>query len=216
MNKIILSVIGTAIMFGCSTTNKEILSRSETLESKPVLEEKIEKKETPLWVSTGSGVSLSENHESKDAFFGVGKKKYIESPGKVQMNANDAARNSLIRVLGDFNSGLIRYHQAVKDPREPGWIDQEKLQTVINDTAAILLLDAKIVDHWDQSDSNTSFSLARLDFKKVQTALASSNHLNGDEKTSMKFISKWVFKNMQLVRERKFLFSKMNQKIAME
>ena len=219
MNKIILSVIGTAIMFGCSTTNKEILSRSETLESKPVLEEKIEKiekKETPLWVSTGSGVSLSENHESKDAFFGVGKKKYIEFPGKVKMNANDAARNSLIRVLGDFNTGLIRYHQAVKDPREPGWIDQEKLQTVINDTAAILLLDAKIVDHWDQSDSNTSFSLARLDFKKVQTALASSNHLNGDEKTSMKFISKWVFKNMQLVRERKFLFSKTNQKIAME
>ena len=124
MNKIILSVIGTAIMFGCSTTNKEILSRSETLESKPVLEEKIEKiekKETPVWVSTGSGVSFSENHESKDAFFGVGKKKYIEHPGKVQMDANDAARNSLIRVLGDFNSSLIRYHQAVKDPREPGW-----------------------------------------------------------------------------------------------
>jgi len=81
MNKIILSVIGTAIMFGCSTTNKEILSRSKTLESKPVLEEKIEKKETPVWVSTGSGVSLSENHESKDAFLGVGKKKYIDSPG---------------------------------------------------------------------------------------------------------------------------------------
>ena len=53
-------------------------------------------------------------------------------------------------------------------------------------------------------------------FKKVQTVFASSNHLNRDEKTSMKFISKWVFKNMQLVRERKFLFSKMNQTIAME
>ena len=216
MNKLILTVIGAAVMFGCSTTNKEIISRSETLKSKPVLEAKTEKKETPVWVSMGSGVSLSDNHESKDAFFGVGKKKYIESPGKVQMDADDAARNSLIGVLGNFNNGLIRYHQAVKDPRESGWIDKEKLQAVINDTAAILLLDAKIVDHWDQSDSNTSFSLARLDFKNVQTALASSNHLNGDEKTSMKFISKWVFKNMQLVRERKFLFSKMNQKIAME
>jgi hypothetical protein len=72
MNKIILSLIGAAIMFGCSTTNKEILSRSETLESKPVLEEKIEKKETQAKKKTGSGVSLSENHESKDAFFGVG------------------------------------------------------------------------------------------------------------------------------------------------
>lgn len=216
MNKIILTVIGAAIMFGCSTTNKEILSRSETLESKPALEAKIEKKETPSWISTGRGVSLSENHGSKDAFFGVGKKKYIDSPGKVQMDANDAARNGLIRVLGDFNKGLMRYHQAVKDPREPGWIDKEKLQTVINDTAAILLLDAKIVDHWDQSDSNTSFSLARIEFKKVQTALASSDHLNGDERTSMKFISKWVFKNMQLARERKFLFSKVGQAIAME
>ena len=122
MHKIILTVIGAAIMFGCSTTNKEILSRSETLESKPVLETKIEKKETPVWVSMGSGVSLSDNHESKDAFFGVGKKKYIESPGKAHMDANDAARNSLIRILGDFNSGLIRYHQAIKDPREPGWV----------------------------------------------------------------------------------------------
>jgi hypothetical protein len=58
MNKIIITVIGAAIMFGCSTTNKEILSRSETLESKPILEAKIEKKETPSWVSTGSGVSM--------------------------------------------------------------------------------------------------------------------------------------------------------------
>ena len=211
MKKIILTVIGAAIMFGCSTTNKEILSRSETLESKPVLETKIEKKETPVWVSLGSGVSLSDNHESKDAFFGVGEKKYIESPDKVQMDADDAARNSLIRVLGDFNKGLMRYHQAVKDPREPGWLDEEKLKTVINDTAATLLLDAKIVDHWNQSDSSTSFSLARLDFKKVQTAFASNNHLNRNEKTSMKFISKWVFKNMQLQKERKLLFKKVSE-----
>ena len=199
------------MMFGCSTTNKEIISRSETLESKPIKEEKVEQKETPSWVSNGSGVSLSENHESKDAFFGVGEKKYIGFPGKVKIDADDAARNSLIRVLDDFNKGLIRYHQAVKDPREPGWVDKEKLQSVINDTAAISLLDTNIVDHWDQPDSRTSFSLARLGFKKVQTALVSSNHLSGDEKTSMKFISKWVFKNMQLVRERKFLFSKRNQ-----
>ena len=126
MNKFILTVIGAAVMFGCSTTNKEIISRSETLKSKPVLEAKTEKKETPVWVSMGSGVSLSDNHESKDAFFGVGEKKYIESSGKVQMDADDAARNSLIHVVGDFNSGLIRYHQAVKDPRESGWIDKEK------------------------------------------------------------------------------------------
>ena len=127
------------------------------------------------------------------------------------MDADDAARNSLIRVLGDFNKGLMRYHQAVKDPREPGWLDEEKLKTVINDTAATLLLDAKIVDHWNQSDSSTSFSLARLDFKKVQTAFASNNHLNRNEKTSMKFISKWVFKNMQLQKERKLLFKKVSE-----
>ena len=132
------------------------------------------------------------------------------------MDVNDAARNSLIRVLDDFNRGLIRYHQAVKDPREQGWVDKEKLQNVINNTTAILLLDSKIVDHWDQSDSKKSFSLARLDFKNFQMAISSSNHLNADEKTSIKFISKWVFKNMQMVRERKFLFSTMNQTIAMD
>ncbi|MBT5969291.1 MAG: hypothetical protein HOG61_07925, partial [Nitrospina sp.] len=145
-----------------------------------------------------------------------GKKKYIESSVKAQMDANDVARNSLIGVLGNFNRGLIRYHQTVKDPREQGWIDKEKLQSVINDTASISLLDTNIVDHWDQSDSRTSFSLARLDFKKVQTALVSSNHLKEDEKISMKFISKWVFKNMQLVREKKFLFSKMKPAITIE
>jgi hypothetical protein len=106
MNKIIISVLGTAIMFGCSTTNKEIFNRSGTLVPKPILKSEIEKKGTPSWVSTGSGVSMSDNHESKDAFFGVGEKKYIESPDKVQMDADDAARNSLIRVLGDFNKGF--------------------------------------------------------------------------------------------------------------
>ena len=216
MNKIILTVIGAAIMFGCSTTNKKIVNRSETFVPKTVLKAKIEKKETPSWVSTGSGVSLSDNHGSNDAFLGVGKKKYIESSVKAQMDANDVARNSLIGVLGNFNRGLIRYHQTVKDPREAGWINKEKLQAVINDTAAILLLDAKITDHWNNADSNTSFSLARLDFNKVQTALASSQHLNGDEQTSIKFISKWVFKNMQLVREQKFLFSKMSQITTIE
>jgi len=216
MKKIILTVIGASMMLSCSTMNKEIVSRSETLESKPIKEAKVEQKETPSWVSNGSGVSFSENHESKDAFFGVGGEKYIGFPGKVKVDADDAARNSLIRVLDHFNKGLIRYHQAVKDPREQGWIDKEKLLSVINDTASISLLDTNIVDHWDQSDSRTSFSLARLDFKKVQTALVTSNHLKGDEKTSMKFISKWVFKNMQLVRERKFLFSKMKPAITIE
>ena len=91
MNKINLTVVGAILLFGCSTTNKEIASRSETLESKPVVEAKREKEKTPSWVSTGSGVSLSDNHESNDAFFGVGEKKYTESPDKVQMDADDAA-----------------------------------------------------------------------------------------------------------------------------
>jgi hypothetical protein len=72
MKKIILTVIGASMMLSCSTMNKEIVSRSETLESKPIKEAKVEQKETPSWVSNGSGVSFSENHESKDAFFGVG------------------------------------------------------------------------------------------------------------------------------------------------
>ena len=216
MKKTILTVIGAVLISGCSTTSKEIVIQPEIFKLKPVMAVKSEKKERPSWVLTGSGVSLSNSNESKDTFVGVGVKKYSKSPDKVRMDVNDAARNSLIRVLDDFNRGLIRYHQAVKDPREPGWVDKEKLQNVINNTTAILLLDSKIVDHWDQSDSKKSFSLARLDFKKFQMAISSSNHLNADEKTSIKFISKWVFKNMQMVRERKFLFSTMNQTIAME
>ena len=216
MKKIILTVIGAVIISGCSITSKEIVMQTEIFKLKPVITVKTEKKERPSWVLTGSGVSLSNSNESKDTFVGVGVKKYSKSPDKVRMDVNDAARNSLIRVLDDFNRGLIRYHQAVKDPREPGWVDKEKLQNVINNTTAILLLDSKIVDHWDQPDSKKNFSLASLDFKKFQMAISSSNHLNADEKTSIKFISKWVFKNMQMVRERKFLFSTMNQTIAME
>jgi hypothetical protein len=216
MKKTILTVIGAVLISGCSTTSKEIVIQPEIFKLKPVMAVKTEKKERPSWVLTGSGVSLSNSNESKDTFIGVGVKKYSKSPDKVRMDVNDAARNSLIRVLDNFNRGLIRYHQAVKDPREPGWVDKEKLQNVINNTTAILLLDSKIVDHWDQSDSKKSFSLARLDFKKFQMAISSSNYLNADEKTSIKFISKWVFKNMQMVRERKFLFSTMNQTIAME
>ena len=216
MKKTILTVIGAVLISGCSTTSKEIVIQPEIFKLKPVMAVKSEKKERPSWVLTGSGVSLSNSNESKDTFVGVGVKKYSKSPDKVRMDVNDAARNSLIRVLDDFNRGLIRYHQAVKDPREPGWVDKEKLQNVINNTTAILLLDSKIVDHWDQSDSKKSFSLARLDFKNFQMAISSSNHLNADEKKSIKFISKWVFKNMQMVRERKFLFSTMNQTIAME
>ena len=216
MKKTILTVIGAVLISGCSTTSKEIVIQPEIFKLKPVMAVKTEKKERPSWVLTGSGVSLSNSNESKDTFIGVGVKKYSKSPDKVRMDVNDAARNSLIRVLDNFNRGLIRYHQAVKDPREPGWVDKEKLQNVINNTTAILLLDSKIVDHWDQSDPKKSFSLARLDFKNFQMAISSSNYLNADEKTSIKFISKWVFKNMQMVRERKFLFSTMNQTIAME
>ena len=151
MKKIILTVIGAVIISGCSITSKEIVMQTEIFKLKPVITVKTEKKERPSWVLTGSGVSLSNSNESKDTFVGVGVKKYSKSPDKVRIDVNDAARNSLIRVLDDFNSGLIRYHQAVKDPREPGWVDKEKLQNVINSTTAILLLDSKIVDHWDQS-----------------------------------------------------------------
>jgi len=60
------------------------------------------------------------------------------------------------------------------------------------------------------------FSLARLDFKGVQEALTTSNDLSQDEQESVRFISKWVFENMKLLKERKLLFNKMSRAMVTE
>ena len=216
MKKIFLSVLGAALMFGCSTTSKDIITSTETIEPKPVLLKEAKEVITPDWVSAGSGVFQPSNVEGKEVFAGVGLTKYIEASEQVQTKADDDARNNLAQVLADFNKGIIRYHQAVKEPTQSGWISKEKLHTAISHTAVTLLLETEVVDTWTHPTSSDSFSLVQLDLKKVQSALTSGTELNEREKESVKFITKWVFKNMQLQKERQLLFSKLNRAMAMD
>ena len=215
MKKIILIMLSAMLAFGCSTTTKEMVGSTEMLEIKPIQTNEVKEVITPDWVSAGSGVYQSDNDENKEVFVGVGLTNYIGNSSQVQVTADDDARNNLAQVLGDFNKGLIRYHQVVKKP-ESGWIDKDKLHTAISDTAVTLLLETEVVDTWTHPLSNDIFSLVEIDFKKVQTALTSGTELDQREKESMKFISKWVFKNMQLQKERQLLFSSLNRALAMD
>ena len=215
MKKIILIMLSAMLAFGCSTTTKELVGSTEMLETKPIQTNEVKEVITPDWVSAGSGVYQSDNDENKEVFVGVGLTNYIGNSSQVQVTADDDARNNLAQVLGDFNKGLIRYHQVVKKP-ESGWIDKDKLHTAISDTAVTLLLETEVVDTWTHPLSSDIFSLAEIDFKRVQTALTSGTELNQREKESMKFISKWVFKNMQLQKERQLLFSSLNRALAMD
>ena len=216
MKKIFLLVLGAALMFGCSTTNKDIITSTETVEQKPVLLKETKEVVTPDWVTAGSGVFQPDHDEGKEVFVGVGLKKYIEASEQVQTKADDDARNNLAQVLGDFNKGVVRYHQVVKEPTQSGWISKEKLHTSISDTAVTLLLKTEVVDTWTHPTTSDTFSLVQLDLKKVQSALTSGSELNQREKESVKFITKWVFKNMQLQKERQLLFSKLNRAMAMD
>ncbi len=216
MKKTILLAIGTTLMFGCSTLNTDIISQPDTTEPKPILSAEVNEITVPVWVSTGSGVFQPDNQGNSEAFFGVGKAKPIEPAKQIQFVADDDARNNLAQVLGDFNEGLIKYHQSAKSSSEPGWISEEKLQMVINDTAVTLLLQTEVTDSWDHPTTGEVFSLARLDFKGVQEALTTSNDLSQDEQESVRFISKWVFENMKLLKERKLLFNKMSRAMVTE
>lgn len=215
MKKIILITLSVMLAFGCSTTTKEMIGSTEMLEIKPIQTNEVKEVITPDWVLAGSGVYQSDNDENKEVFVGVGLTNYIGNSSQVQVTADDDARNNLAQVLGDFNKGLIRYHQVVKKP-ESGWIDKNKLHTAISGTAVTLLLETEVIDTWTHPTSNDKFSLVEITFKKVQTALASGTELNQREKESMKFIAKWVFKNMQLQKERQLLFSNLNRALAMD
>jgi len=216
MKKTILLAIGTTLMFGCSTLNTDIISQPDTTEPKPILSAEVNEVTVPVWVSTGSGVFQPDSQGNSEAFFGVGKAKPIEPAEQIQFVADDDARNNLAQVLGDFNEGLIKYHQSAKSSSELGWISEEKLQMVINDTAATLLLQTEVTDSWDHPTTGEGFSLARLDFRGVQEALTTSNDLSQDEQESVRFISKWVFENMKLLKERKLLFNNMSRAMVTE
>ena len=79
MKKIFLSVLGAALMFGCSTTSKDIITSTETIEPKPVLLKEAKEVITPDWVSAGSGVFQPTNDEGTEVIVGVGLTKYIEA-----------------------------------------------------------------------------------------------------------------------------------------
>ena len=83
MKKIFLSVLGAALMFGCSTTSKDIITSTETIEPKPVLVKEVKEVITPDWVSAGSGVFQPSNDEGKEVFAGVGLTKYIEASEQI-------------------------------------------------------------------------------------------------------------------------------------
>lgn len=216
MKKTILLAAGTTLMFGCSTINTDIISRPDIVDSKLTLSAEANEINVPAWVSIGSGVFQPDNKGGSEAFFGVGKTKPMEPAEQIQLIADDDARNNLAQILGDFNEGLIKYHQSVKRSSEPGWISEEKLQTAINDTAVTLLLQTEVVDNWDHPTTGEGFSLAQIDFKTVQEALAANADLSDGEQESVRFISKWVFENMKLLKERKLLFGKVSRAMTDE
>jgi hypothetical protein len=73
-----------------------------------------------------------------------------------------------------------------------------------------------VVDNWDHPTTGEGFSLAQIDFMTVQEALVANADLSDGEQESVRFISKWVFENMKLLKERKLLFDKVSRAMTDE
>jgi len=88
-----------------------------------------------------------------------------------------------------------------------GEVDKEKLQNAINEAAATLLLEAEVVDGWRNPISKETYSIAKVDFSRVQERMIENPALTPEEKASIKSISRQMFSKMKLDAERGKLFS---------
>jgi len=124
----------------------------------------------PDWVNQGSGAF---DDAGSRVFYGVGAVAGIVSQTLAVQAADQRARADIGRQLETLVSGLSRDYQAATSPQgiNPG-MEEQQLEQSLKTVTEVAVRGSRVVDHWKDPETNTVYSLVKLDLDGFKAAIS--------------------------------------------
>ncbi len=124
----------------------------------------------PDWVNQGSGAF---DDAGSRVFYGVGAVAGISSQTLAVQAADQRARADIARQLETLVSDLSRDYQSATSPQgaKPG-VEEQQLEQSLKTVTEVSVRGSRVVDHWKDAETNTVYSLVKLDLDSFKAAIS--------------------------------------------
>jgi len=134
------------------------------------------KSNEPEWVSKGSGAFGAEGQR---VFYGVGSASGIKNASLARTTADNRARAEITKIFETYSASLMKDYMASTTAGDQSASSEEQhVEQAIKTFSASTLSGVQIVDHYNDKDTGTIYSLARLDLKAFQDNIGAMKELN--------------------------------------
>jgi len=143
----------------------------------------------PNWVSIGTQTSITAQGR---VFIGVG---YADTQGDFQQQANmvnNIAKQEVERMLQRYIEVMSRDYLA-RDVKGKAGYTEQITQNNISKVTAIILSNARIMEHWIDRDNKRIFAVAEIEYPQVASIILGSKQVNPDFKEFLKTHGEAVF-----------------------
>ncbi len=123
----------------------------------------------PDWVNRGSGAF---EDEGVKVFYGAGAVTGITSQPLAVQTADQRARADIAKQLDTYVANLYRdYQTSTAAAMGKRVMEEQHVEESLKTFTQISVRGARVVDHWKDPETNTIYSLARLDLEGIKATL---------------------------------------------
>jgi len=123
----------------------------------------------PQWVNRGSGAF---DDEGAKVFYGVGAVSGITSQPLAVQTADQRARADIAKQLDTYVANLYRdYQTSTAATLGKQVVEEQHVEESLKTFTQVSVHGARVVDHWKDPETNTVYTLARLDLDGVKATL---------------------------------------------
>lgn len=130
----------------------------------------------PAWVRKGSGAF---SQDSRKSFYGVGIVSGMRNLALMQNTADNRARAEIAKIFETYSASLMKDYMASTSAGDMSKTSEEQnVEQAIKTFSANTLSGVEIVDRFRDPQTNTMYSLAKLDLQAFSDSLGRMKDLN--------------------------------------
>lgn len=130
----------------------------------------------PAWVNKGNGAFT--NIKDK-AFYGVGSVSGVQNKSLSIQAADNRARAEIAKIFQTYSASLMRdYARSTTAGDMKKSSEEQDISNAVKTFSAATLSGVVIVDHWQDSQDGTLYSLVKLDIEKFKESIDKAKELN--------------------------------------
>jgi len=136
----------------------------------------------PPWVKEGNG-AFSDG--GKKVFYGVGAVVGIKNEPLARVSAENRARAEVGKIFKTYTASLMKDYVASTTggaavTAEGAAMEEQHIQQTIKTFSSVTLSGVMIVDHWVDKNTETHYSLAKLDLENFKNSTEKMQELNAN------------------------------------